>query len=162
MAITKQKKGEILEKLTSAFKSAQSIVFVHFKGLTVGHTSEMRRELKNDGVSYTVAKKTLTRKALDEQKFEGSMPELPGELSIAWAEDLIAPARGVYTFVKKFPENLSILGGIFDGRYMSKAEIEGIATIPATPVLRGMFVNIINSPIQRFVIGLNEIAKSRS
>ncbi len=161
MAITKEKKGEIIEKLASAFKGAASVVFVHFKGLTVGSTSDMRRELKKEGVSYQVAKKTLTKRALDEQKLEGAMPELTGELSLAWGEDLIAPARGVYTFVKKFPENLAILGGIFDGRYMSQSEIEGIARIPTTPVLRGMFVNIINSPIQRFAIALSEIAKTK-
>jgi ribosomal protein L10 len=45
---------------------------------------------------------------------------------------------------------------------MSKSEIEGIAKIPVTPVLRGMFVNIINSPIQRMVIALGEIAKIKN
>lgn len=161
MAITKQKKGEIVDKLTAAFKNAGSLVFVNFKGLSVGNTTELRQELKKQGVSYTVAKKTLTGRALDAEKFEGEKPELPGELALAWGEDLVAPAREVYTFQKKFPENLNILGGVFEGRYMSKSEIEGIATIPPTPVLRGMFVNIINSPIQRFAIALNEIAKAR-
>lgn len=162
MAINKAKKGEIVDKLTDAFKSAASVVFVNFKGLTVGNTTEMRRTLKGEGVSYSVAKKTLTNRALDNQKFEGDKPSLDGELALAWGEDLVAPSRSVYTFQKKFPENLKILGGIFEGRYMSKAEIEGIATIPPTPVLRGMFVNIINSPIQRFAIALNEIAKKKA
>lgn len=162
MAINKAKKGEIVDKLTGAFEKAQSLVFVNFKGLSVGNTTALRRDLKNEGVSYSVAKKTLTKRALDSRKFEGSAPELPGELAIAWGEDLIAPARGVYAFVKKFPENLKILGGVFEGRYMSKSEIEGIATIPATSVLRGMFVNVINSPIQRFAIALGEIAKKKA
>ena len=162
MAINRVKKGEVVDKLSKAFKSAASVVFVNFKGLTVGNTTEMRRSLKGEGISYSVAKKTLTQRALDEQKFEGTAPSLDGELALAWGEDLIAPARGVYGFVKKFPENLKILGGIFEGRYTSKAAIEGIAMIPAPQVLRGMFVNIINSPIQRFAIALGEIAKSRS
>lgn len=162
MAITKAKKGEIVDKLTSAFKTAKSLVFVNFKGLTVGNTTAMRGNLRKEGVSYSVAKKTLTDRALESQKYEGEKPVLEGELAVAWGEDLVAPAREVYTFQKKFPENLSILGGVFEGRYMSKSEIEGIATIPATPVLRGMFVNIINSPIQRFAIALNEIAKAKA
>lgn len=162
MAITKAKKGEVLDKLTGAFKSAASVVFVNFRGLTVGNTTEMRRALKDEGVSYSVAKKTLTARALDEQKFEGERPSLDGEVALAWGEDLVAPSRGVYAFVKKFPENLKILGGIFEGRYMTKSEIEGIATIPPTPVLRGIFVNIINSPIQRFAIALSEIAKKKA
>lgn len=162
MAISKVKKGEVVDRLKAAFKTAGSLVFVNFKGLTVGNTTEMRRALKGEGVSYTVAKKTLTKRALDEGKFEGEAPALDGELALAWGEDLIAPARGVYTFQKKFPENLTILGGVFEGRYMSKAEIEGIATIPPIPVLRGMFVNIINSPIQRMAIALSEVAKLKA
>jgi large subunit ribosomal protein L10 len=162
MAITKQKKVEIVEKLSSALKDAKSMVFVNFRGLTVGNATEMRRELSKEGVSYTVAKKTLTKRVLDGEKIDGSQPELEGELALAWGEDLVAPARGVYAFVKKFPEGLKILGGVFEGRYMSKSEMEEIATIPSLDVLRGKFVNIINSPIQRTAIALNEIAKLKS
>ena len=162
MAISKQKKEEIVDKLTGAFKSAKALVFVNFKNLSVGNTTEMRRGLKDEGVSYTVAKKTLTRRALGDQKFEGEMPELSGELAIAWSEDLTAPARGVWNFGKKFPGTLKILGGVFEGKYMSSTEMEEIALIPGLDVLRGKFVNIINSPLQRCAIALNEIAKSRN
>lgn len=162
MAINKAKKGEVVEKLTGAFKAAQSLVFVNFKGLTVGNTTGMRSQLKKEGVSYSVAKKTLTERALDTQSYAGEKPALDGELAIAWGEDLIAPAREVYAFVKKFPENLKILGGVFEGKYMSKEEIEGIATIPTVPVLHGMLANVLNSPIQRFAIVLNEVAKKKA
>lgn len=163
MAISKQKKGEIVDKLRGALKGAKSLVFVNFKNLSVKNASEMRRNLKKEGVSYTVAKKTLTRRALDEQKYEGERPELPGELALAWSsDDLTAPARGIFGFGKKFPDTLKILGGVFEGRYMNSSEMEEIATIPSLEVLRGKFVNIINSPIQRITIALNEVAKSRS
>ena len=142
--------------------SAKSLVFVNFKGLTVGNITAMRHSLRNEGVSYSVAKKTLIHRALNDAKYEGTVPELPGELSLAWGDDLVAPARGIYGFIKKFPENLKILGGVFEGRYMTAEEMTDIARIPTTEVLRGMFVNIINSPIQRFAIALNEIAKKKS
>lgn len=162
MAINRAKKTEIVDKLKKAFKDAKSLVFVNFKGLTVGNTTEMRRALKGEKVSYTVAKKTLASRALDEEKFEGEKPVLEGELALAWGEDPVAPARGVYNFVKKFPENLKILGGIFEGRYITAGEMIEIAKIPGLEVLRGKFVNIINSPIQRFAVALSEIAKKKS
>lgn len=162
MAISKTKKGEIIDKLSSALKGAQSLVFVNFHGLKVSDATAMRRALKSEGVSYAVTKKSLTKRVLADEKFEGTQPELTGELAMAWSEDLIAPARGVYGFQKKFPEGVKILGGVFEGRYMSKSEMEGIATIPTTDILRGMFVNIINSPIQRFAIALNEVAKTKN
>ncbi len=162
MAISREKKGVIVDKLEKALKGAKSLVFINFHGLKVSDATAMRRSLKSEGVSYAVTKKSLTKRVLADEKFEGTQPELSGELAMAWSEDLIAPARGVYGFQKKFPEGLKILGGVFEGKYMSKSEMEGIATIPTTDVLRGMFVNIINSPIQRFAIALNKIAEKKA
>ena len=159
MAISRAKKGEVVDKLKKAFKDAKSLVFVNFSGLNVANTTLMRRTLKDEGASYTVAKKTLTKLALEVEKFTGGEPVLEGELALAWGQDLIAPARGVYGFQKKFPENLKILGGVFEKRFMTASEMMDIAQIPTLEVLRGKFVNIINSPIQRLVIGLNEISK---
>lgn len=161
MAITKQKKGEIVDKLTKAFEAAKSLVFVNFKGLSVGNTTEMRQTLKKEGISYTVSKKTLANRALETKKFEGEKPELPGELALAWGEDDIAPIAQVYAYQKKYPENLKILGGVFQGRFVGINEINELALIPPMPILRGKFVNIINSPIQRVAVALSEIAKKK-
>ena len=161
MAITKAKKGEILKHVEKIAESAQSIAFVHFKGLTVADTTAMRKALRAAGVGYTVAKKTLVRKALETSKFEGEMPALEGEIALAYGEDLVAPAREIGQFAKKFKENLTIVGGVFKGVFKGKAEMMEIASIPPTPVLYGQFVNLINSPIQRFAVVLGEIAKAR-
>ncbi len=161
MALTKQKKGEILKKLEDIAKKARTLVFVNFKGLKVSDQQALRKELRHEAVSYTIAKKTLIRKALGTLKTDGTQPELLGELALAYGEDLVAPARGIANFAKKFPENLKILGGIFDGKFLSQAEMEEIAAIPDIQTLRGMFVNIINSPIQRFAISLSEISKTK-
>ena len=161
MAISKAKKGEVVKKLRAAFKEAKSLVFVNFRGLKVADATSMRRALKSLGVSYTVAKKTLTKLALEGEKFKGIEPALEGELALAWGEDLVAPAREIYSFQKKFPESLKIMGGVFEGRFMTAIEMEEIAKIPTLEVLRGMFVNIINSPIQRLAVVLNEISKTK-
>jgi len=161
MAITKQKKSEILKKVEEIAKGAKSIAFVHFKGLTVADTTAMRKALRVAGVGYTVAKKTLVRKALEAKKFEGEMPALEGEIALVYGEDLVAPAREVQQFAKKFKENLAIVGGVFDGVFKGKAEMMEIASIPPTQVLYGQFVNLINSPIQRFAVVLSEIAKTK-
>jgi len=159
MAISRAKKVEVVERLKKAFKGAKSLVFVNFRGLSVENTTQMRSALKGAGVSYTVAKKTLTDLALEGGNFKGVRPSLDGELALAWGEDPIAPAREIYTFQKKFPESLKIMGGVFESRFMTALEMEDLAQIPILEVLRGKFVNIINSPIQRLVIGLNEISK---
>ena len=163
MAISKDKKREILAKLQSALAEASSIAFVGFTGLTVADSSEMRKTLKGDGVKYFVAKKTLLRRALEGKGYTGSLPELPGEVAIAWtSEDATAPARGIYEFGKKLKGALTLLGGVFESAFVNQEGITAIATIPPVPVLRGMFVNVINSPIQGMVIALDKIRETKA
>jgi len=162
MAITKEKKKEIFGNLKNAFEGSSSMVFVNFHGLTVGDTTALRAKLRDAGVSYVVAKKTLAKKALSEEKIDGEMPELEGELAFAYGDDLIVPAREVYEFQKKHKNHIAILGGIFDKAYKNKEEMIEIASIPEPQVLRGMFVNVINSPIQGLAVALNAIAEKRT
>ena len=162
MALTKAEKKEMMQGVETAVKGAKSVVFVNFKGLTVADTVAMRRDLRTNSVGYLVAKKTITRKALEAQTIKGTMPEMPGELAIAYSEDLTASAREIFAASKKHDKKISIMGGIFDGEYKNKEEMLAIALIPSKQVLYGMFVNLINSPIQRFAIALAEVAKTKT
>ncbi len=162
MARTKIQKKEILDKLEDIIKDAKSMVFVNFHGLNVSDTTQVRRKLKSEGIGFFVSKKTLTKKALDAKKFAGTLPELTGEVGVAYGTDLIAPAREVYEFQKKYKNSIAILGGVFESKFMSKEEMLGIALIPSQKTLHAMFVNVINSPIQGFVMALDQIAKKKT
>lgn len=161
MAITKAKKTTILSKLDGVRNDSDSIVFVKFNGMTVANTTAMRAKLREEGVGYFVAKKTLMKRAFD-GAFEGEMPALEGEIALAYSADAIAPAQQIKEFAGKYKDNLSIVGGVFQGVYKNAAEMTEIASIPPLQVLRGMFVNVINSPIQGLVLGLNAIAEKKS
>ena len=161
MAITKEKKQTILAKLEDIKTNADSIVFVNFNGLGVHNSTEMRGALRDAGVGYFVAKKTLMKRAFADT-FEGEMPELEGEIAVAYSTDAIAPAQNVKDFAKKFDGHIAIVGGVFQGVYKNQAEMIEIASIPALPVLRGMFVNVINAPIQGLVVGLKAIADKKA
>lgn len=162
MALTKQKKSELLGQFEKITKDAGSMVFVHARGLSVADTTLMRDALAGAGASFKVVKKSLLKRALGSAGITGDMPTLDGEMAIAYSADLTAPAREVWNFVKKFEDKMAMVGGVFEGRFMDKSEIMAIATIPATPVLRGMFVNVINSPIQGLVLALNAIAEKKA
>ena len=163
MAITKQKKVEIVEKIRESVKDAVSVVFVGFKGLSVKDTGAMRASLRDGGVGYYVAKKTLIKRVLSEKGYTGEIPDMPGEIAIAWSTtDATAPARDVYEIGKKHKGALTIVGGIWDGAFADASAMNAIATIPPLPVLRGMFVNVLNSPIQGLVIALDKIREQKA
>lgn len=161
MPITLDKKKELVGSLEKALKDANSVVFVKFDKLKVADVNLLRRTLQSEKVGYQVAKKTLLRRALSTHNISGDLPEIPGQVAIAYSEDLLAGAREVFDFQKKHKDNISIVGGIFEGKYMNAIQMMEIATIPPLQTLRGMFVNLINSPIQRLVIGLDQIAQGK-
>lgn len=162
MAITKEKKKNILEKLNKIFSEAKAVAFVNFNGLSVSKADELRKTLREKEVGYFVTKKTLIKKSLEDKNVKGDLPALDGEVALSWSNDLTAPAREVYSFSKTLERGLKLLGGIFEGRFMNAEEITEIANIPSRKVLRAQFVNLINSPIQRFAVVLDQIREKKS
>lgn len=161
MAISKDKKKEIVAEVAKAVKDAAGVVFVNFHGLTVSQTSDVRKQLKREKVNYLVAKKTLAKRALADSGVEGELPELEGEFGLIYGGDQIAPAREIYNFQKKFDGKLSIVGGIFEGKYVGKDQMISIASIPSLKTLHAQLVNLINSPLQGFAMALDQIAKKK-
>ena len=160
MAISKAKKQDILAKLEGIKKESDSIVFVSFKGVTVKDTTAMRRAMREAGVGYFVAKKTLMKRVFT--GYEGEMPELEGEIAVAYSADAIAPAQIVKEYAKKYKEAVAIVGGVFQGVFKNKAEMTEIASIPPLQVLRGMFAQLINSPRQRFAVVLDKVSGTKA
>jgi len=161
MAISKEKKKEICAHITSAIDNSSSVVFVNFHGLSVSDTVGLRKELRRNGVNYVVAKKSLIKRAFVASKSKGEIVPLDGEIALAYGDDLIAPAREIYAFQKKHKGVIQILGGIFEGKIMEQEQMINIAAIPPLQILRAQFVNLINSPIQQFVMALDQIAKTK-
>ena len=167
MPLTRTQKETQVAELTDAFSKSGSSVFINFHGLTVEEVSELRSALTESGVTYKVIKKTLSKIALENAGIRGERPELEGEMAIAYlsaqagGEDYLEPARSIYQFQKKFEDRVSIMGGIFDGEFQSREEMLEIAQIPPRETLQGMFVNVINSPIQGLVGTLNQIAETK-
>ncbi len=162
MPITKDKKKELVAELESVFKDSKGAVFVGFKGLKVNEANTMRKGFKAQGVGFLVAKKTLMGRALDAAKVSGTKPMMGAEVAVAYSTDNLATAREVGAFLKKNKDKLSILGGIFEGKYITKEEVLTYSSIPDKKTLYAQIVNLFNSPIRGFVVATSEIAKKKS
>ncbi len=159
MAITKQKKEEILNKLKDSLKKSKMVVFVNFHGLGVSAAAEMRNLLKQTGANYLVAKKTLIKRAFGELGFSGEMPELEGEIGVSFSEeDAVSSAKALKDFSKK--NSIKLMGGVFENEFIGSETVVMLANIPPKEILLGQFVNVINSPIQGFVGALNGIIRN--
>ncbi|MBI2630840.1 50S ribosomal protein L10 [Candidatus Nomurabacteria bacterium] len=158
--LQKSKKEKMIKDLEGAIKDSESLVFVNFHGLKVSNETKLRRSLRENGVNYKVSRKTLLKRAL-EGKAEGEIPELAGEVAIAYSKDATASPREVYNFQKVNKDLLSIIGGIFNGKFVDGAYMMEIAMIPSKEVLLSKLAFLMKSPMQRFALAINEVSKKK-
>lgn len=161
MAKTRIQKEKALKEISEVLTRAKSMVFTGFNKLTVGEMTAARKTMRAAGVKFLSVKKTLLAKAFEDSKL-GALPILSGQVALAYAEDSLAPAREVHQTGKKLEGKLSILGGVFEGTLKDSAGMFLIATIPSRQVLLAQLANLLNSPIQRFVVALSKVAEKKS
>ncbi|MFC1615511.1 50S ribosomal protein L10 [Patescibacteria group bacterium] len=156
MTLTKEQKKDIVKRMEDQMKDAKSVIFADFKGLTVKNLSGLRNDLREKGVSFTVAKKTLIRLAAKNAGYQEEISDeaLEGSVGVAFSmEDEIVAARMLHNFAKN--NNLKLRGALFEGRILSVAETKELALIPGTEELLTKFVYLLKSPIQGFHGALN-------
>lgn len=167
MAKTRKQKEEALAKIGDVIRDAASAVFVGFSRINVEQETAMRRGFRADGLGYTVAKKSLIRRALTGLGHDHGAVALEGEVAIAYNvgdnADLTAAPRRVHAFAGELgADKISILGGIFEGKLVDALAMREIATIPPVPVLQAMFAQVINSPRTRFAVVLSKVAETKT
>lgn len=159
--LQKSRKEEMVKDLEGAISGSESLVFVNFHGMKVADETVLRRNLRDQGVNYKVSRKTLLSRAL-KGKAEGEIPELAGEVAVAYSKDALAPAREIYNFQKTHKGILNIIGGIFEGKFVNGAYMAELATIPSKEVLLSKLAFLFKSPMQRLALAISEVAKKKA
>jgi large subunit ribosomal protein L10 len=154
-------KQPIVNEISERIKDAKSVVIVDHRGLTVAEDTELRKSLREAGVTYKVYKNTMMNFAFKGTDCEGLTEYLEGPSAIAIStEDSTAPARILVKFAKGAPA-LEIKGGVVDGTVYDNKGIAQIAAVPSKEELLGKLLGSIQSPIANMARVLNQIAESK-
>ncbi|MBE5891993.1 MAG: 50S ribosomal protein L10 [Lachnospiraceae bacterium] len=152
-------KQPVVAEISAGIANAQSVVLVDYRGLTVEQDTELRKKLREAGVSYKVYKNTMMNFAFKGTEFEGLAPFLNGPSAMAYcSEDATAPARVLAEFAKK-ANKLEIKAGVVEGTVYDAKGMEAIANIPSREVLIGRLLGSMQSPITNFARVLKQIAE---
>ena len=155
-------KQPVVAEISELLNGAASAVVVDYRGLTVTQDTELRKALRQAGVSYKVYKNTLIKRAAEGTEFAALDPNLEGPTAIAVSkDDATAPARVLAEFAKK-ADKLEIKGGVIEGTYYDAKGMQVIATIPSREVLLGKLLGSIQSPITNLARVLNQIAEKQA
>ena len=163
MAVSKQKKAEILNSLIEQVKNAKSIWFASTKGVTVAEFADLRKKLREVGASYTLAKKTLIVKAVKEAlDLDLNLADLEGQIGMVCSnDDAIAGLSKVNDFIKATEKEQKMTWSIsiFEGKLQDKAETKVIASMPSRETLLSRLVGSMKSPISSLARFFDAAAK---
>jgi large subunit ribosomal protein L10 len=125
------------------------LLVADYRGLTMPQIDELRTRLLASGARFTVVKNTLTRRAAEAAGTDALLALLDGPSAIAFLDaegDMVAAAKALADSARE-TRVLEIRGGIMQGRAVTAAEVESLATLPPADVLRGQVLGAIVAPL---------------
>ena len=154
-------KQPIVDEISGVINGAQSVVVVDYRGLTVAEDTQLRKQLREAGVSYKVYKNTLVSRAVEGTEFESLRDVLEGPSAFAVSTtDATAPARILAKFAKT-AKALEIKAGVVEGTYYDAEGMKAIAEVPSREELLSKFLGSIQSPITNFARVIKQIAEQK-
>ncbi len=153
-------KQQRVEELSSELKGATTYVFVATRGLTVAQDTEMRAELRKNGVKFEVIKNTVLRRVFGELGFEGLDDVFKGPTAVGYSDDIIAPAKVLAKFSKDI-EPMEIKGGIIDGKVASLDEVMALSQVPDPTTLQTQVAYSLLFPFTKLAMLVKAVAEKK-
>lgn len=159
MAISKEKKNNVLKKLKDLISSSKITIFVEYKGTNVEKDRYIRSKMREKNVHMFVAKKTLIQKIINDMGIDFNFKSVKKPIAVvAGGEDEYTAAKLIANNSKEVP-TLVFFGGILDKRFLSKDEIISISTMPSKEESISKLLFLFTYPIRGFMTIVNEISK---
>jgi len=153
MALTREKKNQIIAEVKENLEKQKGMIFIDFSGLDSEDVFKLRKTLKEAGCKFKVVKKSLLQIALKKTKtpISEKIKDIPGQLALIFdfKEENVSP-KITYNFSKDNKE-LEILGGYLDNEVKESDQVITIAKLPSKKELLSNLANVLSSPRSNFV-----------
>ena len=154
MALTKEKKNEVVKDVTNLVTASKLTVVAEYKGTPVKAMQALRRQASADNTKVLVVKNRLVIKALQGNSVtkDADTSALTGMLLYAFNDqDEVAPAQVLAKFAKTQP-TLQFVGAFTeDGVFIGADDVKALAALPSKEQLRGMLVGTLAAPLSGFI-----------
>jgi large subunit ribosomal protein L10 len=160
LSLNRSEKEAVINEVTSLAAKAQTLVMAEYRGITVASMDQLRISARKSGVSLSVLKNTLARRAVAGSAFEVVADKMTGPLVYGFSEDAVAAAKVVADFAKT-NDKLVIRGGVYGGKALDVEGVKQLASIPSKEVLLAQLCGLLKSPISRTAVVLGALAKKK-
>jgi large subunit ribosomal protein L10 len=156
-----ESKKLVVAEITDKLKSSASSVVVEYRGLTVAEVTELRRELRKEGIEIKVYKNSYAQRAAADLGYEALNEALTGPNAIAFGSDAVAPSRILAKFAKKH-KALVLKGALVEGKVVGVDTVTTLATLPNRDGMISMILGMFQSPVRNFAYALSQVAEKKS
>ena len=153
MSLNLNDKKAVVAEVSAKVAKAQTIVVAEYRGIQVGHLTQLRAKARDQGVYLRVLKNTLARRAVEGTVFASLASDMTGPLIYAISEDAVAAAKVTFDF-SKTNDKLVIKAGNYAGKSLDKASVAALASIPSREVLLAQLLGVMLAPVSGFARGL--------
>ena len=160
MSLNRSEKQAVIDEVTSLAAKAQTLVMAEYRGITVADMTKLRNDARSKGVSLSVLKNTLARRAVAGSAFEVVGDQMTGPLIYGFSVDATAAAKVVADFAKT-NDKLVIRGGAYGGKALDVNGVKQLASIPTKEVLLAQLLGLMQSPISRTARVLSALAEKK-
>jgi large subunit ribosomal protein L10 len=160
LSLNRSEKEAVISEVTSLAAKAQTLVMAEYRGITVADMTRLRNDARSKGVTLSVLKNTLARRAVAGSAFEVVGDQMTGPLIYGFSEDAVAAAKVVADFAKT-NDKLVIRGGAFGGKALDVEGVKQLANIPSKEVLLSQLLGLMQSPISRTARVLAALAEQK-
>ena len=160
MSLNRSEKEAVISEVTSLAAKAQTLVMAEYRGITVAAMDKLRVNARSNGVSLSVLKNTLARRAVAGSAFEVASDQMTGPLIYGFSEDAVAAAKVVADFAKT-NDKLVIRGGVYGGKVLDQNGVKQLASIPTKEVLLAQLCGLLMSPMSRTAVVLGALAAKK-
>jgi len=160
LSLNRSEKEAVISEVTGLAAKAQTLVMAEYRGITVAAMDKLRVNARSNGVSLSVLKNTLARRAVAGSGFEVAADQMTGPLIYGFSVDAVAAAQVVADFAKT-NDKLVIRGGVYSGKALDVNGVKQLANIPTKEVLLAQLLGLMQSPISRTARVLAAVAEKK-
>jgi large subunit ribosomal protein L10 len=160
LSLNRSEKQAVIDEVNGLAAKAQTLVMAEYRGITVADMTKLRVDARSKGVSLSVLKNTLARRAVAGSSFEVVADQMTGPLIYGFSEDAVSAAKVLADFAKT-NDKLVLRGGAYSGKALDVNGVKQLANIPSREVLLSQLCGLLKSPISRTAVVLGALAAKK-
>ena len=159
MAISKERKNEVLATYTDWMKRSQAVILVEYTGAKMKDLDGIRAKIRDAGGEFHILKNTLARRAFADSGMELPEDYLVKSTAVSFAFTDPASTAKALNEATKGKEYIKVKGGFMSGKALNAGQIKSLADMPPLPVVRAQLLGVIQAPAGKLVRTIAEPAR---